>query len=178
MKIRDLIISFCFVMLILAANIVQVNAENVCYVKDPTGTKLNVRSAPGGKIINTLNNGFPVDIIDVKYDKNGKGWANIGGILSGKAGEIGWVYRDYLNCSDETSDIGEKACTVADPTGSPLNVRSEPNGKVLSTLKNGENVFVEDTKHINNKPWYKIGKYINGYYKSFGWVYGPYLDCK
>lgn len=178
MNIRNLVYTFVFGALLFSMNLASVNAENVCYVKDPTGTPLNVRSEPQGKIINKLKNGFAVDIIDVKYDKKGKQWAKVGGILNDKPGEIGWVYMDYLDCSDETSDIGEKACTVADPTGTPLNVRSKPNGEKVSTLKNGDNVFIDDTKYLNNKPWYKVGTYINGRYKSYGWVYGKYLDCK
>ena len=35
-------------------------------------------------------------------------------------------------------------CTVDDPTGTPLNVRSRPNGAILGALNNGAAVFVSD----------------------------------
>jgi hypothetical protein len=37
-------------------------------------------------------------------------------------------------------------CKVTDPTGTPLNVRSEPNSnaKVLRTVKNGREAIIED----------------------------------
>jgi hypothetical protein len=47
---------------------------SVCRVADPTGTPLNVRTVPGGtKIVDTLQNGTPVTILDTKNK-----WAYIG----------------------------------------------------------------------------------------------------
>ena len=35
-------------------------------------------------------------------------------------------------------------CNVADPTGTPLNVRSSPNGPIMGALHNGVTVHVND----------------------------------
>jgi hypothetical protein len=37
-------------------------------------------------------------------------------------------------------------CKVTDPTGTPLNVRSGPNGKITGTLANGALVSITDTR--------------------------------
>ena len=34
--------------------------QNSCYVNDPTGTRLNVRTSPNGHIVSTLSNGTSV----------------------------------------------------------------------------------------------------------------------
>ena len=78
---------------------------SVCRVSDPTGTPLNVRTVPGGtKIVDTLQNGTLVTILDTKNK-----WAYIG-LLPGKneapQGDkivvpTGWVYRDYLDCTNQ-----------------------------------------------------------------------------
>ena len=52
----------------------------------------------------------------------------------------------------------ESACTVTDPTGTPLNVRDSPNGKITGMLANGLPVSIVDSKTAaNGKPWVKIG---------------------
>jgi hypothetical protein len=35
-------------------------------------------------------------------------------------------------------------CIVADPTGTPLNVRTSPHGPIVSTFTNGLNVVIHD----------------------------------
>ena len=48
-------------------------------------------------------------------------------------------------------------CTVTDPTGTPLNVRESPNGKIVGTLANGALVAIVESKDAaNGKPWVKI----------------------
>jgi hypothetical protein len=47
-------------------------------------------------------------------------------------------------------------CKVTYPTGTPLNVRDGPNGKVISTLASGAVVAIVDYKDADNgKPWIK-----------------------
>jgi hypothetical protein len=48
-------------------------------------------------------------------------------------------------------------CKVTDPTGTPLNVRESPNGKIVGTLANGALVAIVEAKDAaNGKPWVKI----------------------
>jgi uncharacterized protein YraI len=66
-----------------------------CVVEDPTGTPLNVRSAPNGSIIGALHNGALVQILDTMSDARGRPWAYIAPL---GAGNRGWVYDRYLHC--------------------------------------------------------------------------------
>ncbi len=65
-----------------------------CTVNDPTGTPLNVRTKPNGKIIKTVKNGTLVAIDDATA---GNRWSRIS-ITRGRKSIIGWVLRDYLSC--------------------------------------------------------------------------------
>jgi hypothetical protein len=62
-------------------------------------------------------------------------------------------------------------CTVADPTGTPLNVRSQPNGTILGALHNGAQVIIDD---VNDWKWVKIIPVKSG---KTGWVFFNFLDC-
>jgi hypothetical protein len=67
-------------------------------------------------------------------------------------------------------------CRVADPTGTPLNIRTFPDGKtIVGTLKNGAPVRILDTKD----KWAYIGLLPeeNKTVVPTGWVYREYLDC-
>ena len=48
------------------------------------------------------------------------------------------------------SAAGGDRCKVTDPTGTPLNVRDGPNGKVISTLANGALVAIVEYKDADN----------------------------
>ena len=67
-------------------------------------------------------------------------------------------------------------CLVADPTGTPLNVRTGPSGSILGALDNDTVVLLSDmTVVANGKKWAKVVPVGPG--KS-GWVYFDYLaDC-
>jgi hypothetical protein len=82
------------VMVTFATGLVgQANATPVsCVVADPSGTPLNVRAVPGGSILGALYNDSIVFVSDVTV-ANGKKWAKVIPIRSGKSG---WVYLDYL----------------------------------------------------------------------------------
>jgi hypothetical protein len=67
-----------------------------CKVTDPTGTPLNVRESPNGKVIGTLANGSLVAIVEHKDAANGKPWVKIVGYQSRKP--IGWVFREFVSC--------------------------------------------------------------------------------
>jgi hypothetical protein len=67
-----------------------------CKVTDPTGTPLNVRSKPNGKIIGTLANGTLVSVMKYTDDDNGKPWVRVKDYKTKKP--IGWVFREFLSC--------------------------------------------------------------------------------
>jgi hypothetical protein len=63
---------------------------------DPTGTQLNVRTGPNGKIIDTLPNRMAVAVVDQTLDPKHRTRVFI---KRGTDDEpIGWVYRDYISC--------------------------------------------------------------------------------
>lgn len=64
-------------------------------------------------------------------------------------------------------------CLVADPTGTPLNVRAGPNGQRLSTLANGSFVDVIAEARVGNKRWVRVA--AGG--EMLGWVFADFLDC-
>jgi len=75
---------------------------------------------------------------------------------------------------------GMERCTVSDPTGSPLNVRSSPGGKkIVAKLKNGAKVFIESySGDAKDQSWAEVrltGKKVN---KPLGWVLQEFLDCE
>jgi Bacterial SH3 domain len=74
----------------------SVQAEERCAVADPTGTPLNVRLTPNGKIIGTLPNGLTVRIQQTSSD-HGNIWARI--IRDRDNAMVGWVFRNYLDCN-------------------------------------------------------------------------------
>lgn len=41
-------------------------------------------------------------------------------------------------------------CVVNDPSGTPLNVRTQPRGSILGALHNGVRVRIVDTAHDEN----------------------------
>jgi hypothetical protein len=64
-------------------------------------------------------------------------------------------------------------CDVADPTGTPLNVRDRPNGKILFTLRNGAEVV--PLEESNDHKWLKI--FLRKNTRKEGWVFYNFLDC-
>jgi hypothetical protein len=72
----------------------------------------------------------------------------------------------------------ETVCKVTDPTGTPLNVRDEPNGQVVTTLKNGRDVYILEIYYDSkNHPWARIGGYYKGEYRVWGWVFREFISC-
>lgn len=67
-----------------------------CKVTDPTGTPLNVRESPNGKIVGTLANGSLVAIVASQNAANGKAWVKIVDHTTKKP--IGWVFREFVSC--------------------------------------------------------------------------------
>jgi hypothetical protein len=72
----------------------------------------------------------------------------------------------------------EKVCKVTDPTGTPLNVRDQPNGQVINFLRNGREVYIEEVTYDDqDRPWVKVGGYYNGTYRVWGWVFREFVSC-
>jgi hypothetical protein len=66
-----------------------------CLVADPTGTPLNVRTGPYGRILGNVANGSRVTVIDRSIDRNGKNWVYV----ADQAGKpLGWLFREYITC--------------------------------------------------------------------------------
>src|SRR5215831_6194374 len=65
-----------------------------------------------------------------------------------------------------------EVCTVADPSGTPLNVRSQPkrNGSILGALNNDTSVVVKERRG----QWASIVPESAG---KPGWVWAEYLSC-
>jgi S1-C subfamily serine protease len=75
----------------------EASAQDRCRVMDPTGTPLNVRTAPNGHVVGTLSNGTLVKILDRPSNGRGRTWVYVGRYEDRVP--IGWVYRDYLDCT-------------------------------------------------------------------------------
>ena len=57
----------------------------------------------------------------------------------------------------------ERVCKVTDPTETPLNIRDEPNGKIINKLRNDREVYITETTYDNkDRPWV----YLEGYYQG------------
>lgn len=73
-------------------------------------------------------------------------------------------------------ELTPSSCTVADPTGTPLNVRATPAGRLLPpVLYNGANVVTYQTDtDARGKAWALVGRPGGGVY---GWVFREYIIC-
>jgi hypothetical protein len=72
----------------------------------------------------------------------------------------------------------EQVCQVTDPTGTPLNVRDVPNGRIINAVKNGRNVYILKVITDNQgRPWAKVGGYYQGQYRVWGWVFREFISC-
>ncbi|MGH6807731.1 MAG: SH3 domain-containing protein [Ensifer adhaerens] len=83
-----------------------------CVVADPTGTPLNVRTEPNGRIVMTLADGSKVRRVGERRHA-GKGWA----LVSSEAGELGWVFAAYRDCVPVDGDQLKSAPMRPRPTG-------------------------------------------------------------
>lgn len=84
---------------IIATTIISVaRAEDVCKVTDPTGTPLNVRATPNGRIVGTLKKDTEVYIEEVAGDDKGRPWAKVSVKSKDKSKTLGWVIREFISC--------------------------------------------------------------------------------
>ncbi|TDR87072.1 SH3 domain-containing protein [Enterovirga rhinocerotis] len=80
--------------LLLAAG--AASAQTFCYVSDPTGTPLNIRIEPNGRVVGVIANGTQVTISESRRDERGRLWVFVRNLDTNQG--IGWVYRNFLNC--------------------------------------------------------------------------------
>ncbi|MBI5264983.1 MAG: SH3 domain-containing protein [Bradyrhizobium sp.] len=78
---------------------------------------------------------------------------------------------------DRSSRRGDPAnCTVADPTSTPLNVRTSPHGKIVGTVANGVRVRVlDEARDGRGEQWAYIADAAS---RPVGWVFKEYLACR
>jgi hypothetical protein len=103
----------CAASIVFGADLVSGHAlaQERCVVADPTGTPLNVRSAPAGqRIVDTLSNGTFVAILD-RSSVDGRTWAYVR--RHDDRLPLGWVFRDYLNCNVWTAPRFDRTGSVA-----------------------------------------------------------------
>jgi hypothetical protein len=68
-------------------------------------------------------------------------------------------------------------CIVADPTPTPLNARTAPNGRIIATLKNGQPVTIIDRADDERiRQWVYVSDPETG--QPIGWVFRSYIVCK
>jgi hypothetical protein len=72
-------------------------------------------------------------------------------------------------------DQDRDTCVVADPTGTPLNIRTSPNGKIVGRIANGERVLISDQTTEDGKQWAYIS---NAASRPVGWVFRKFLSCR
>ncbi|NET59559.1 MAG: SH3 domain-containing protein [Symploca sp. SIO2E6] len=95
---KSLTVVFAVITVSLSALALPAKAKRVCQVTDPTGTPLNVRDTPNGKVINALKNGREVYIHETAYDSQGRPWTKVGGYYQGEYRMWGWVFREFISC--------------------------------------------------------------------------------
>jgi hypothetical protein len=161
---------------------------SICTVADPTGTPLNIRLAPGGPVVGTAKNGTELAFVEHR-DVDGKRWALVERFSKDELFadfEGAWVFGAYLSCESSTLTLPDQpysdpeptlvSCTVTDPTGSPLNTRSEPGGEISATLRNGTVVqALAQTQHEGDQ-WVYVEKWTGD--NAVGWVFDDYMTCE
>lgn len=91
-------ICFLFLVGVLAFASVQEAHAQRCKVTDPTGTPLNVRASPNGRILRKIANGTVVFIEQTSYDRRNRAWAQISIPVRRGRRTLGWVFREFISC--------------------------------------------------------------------------------
>lgn len=74
------------------------------------------------------------------------------------------------------AQIPRGTCMVADPTGTPLNVRRFPNGPIVGRVRNGQIVVVRGiTRDDRGRPWALL---FSSDGASIGYVFREYISCR
>jgi hypothetical protein len=80
-------------------------------------------------------------------------------------------------CSKAHAFVDDDAgiCRVADPTGTPLNIRTSPYGTIVATFNNGDPVTVLDANRDRRGNWWVYVGTPD--LKPIGWVYRNFINC-
>lgn len=74
------------------------------------------------------------------------------------------------------SAFAQGVCYVSDPTNTPLNIRIEPNGRVVGVIANGTQVTISESRRGDGgRVWVFIRNLDTG--QGIGWVYRNFLNC-
>src|SRR4051812_2114731 len=65
-----------------------------CRITDPTGTPLNIRTSPNGRVVGALENGRSVTIIDRTFDRQRRPWVYVADAHDGQP--LGWAFREFV----------------------------------------------------------------------------------
>ncbi|HRE21707.1 MAG TPA: SH3 domain-containing protein [Rhabdaerophilum sp.] len=90
------IVRLGFVLVAMTGGMVFANAQTRCRIMDPTGTPLNIRETPGGRVVGQLPNGMLVNRAETVRDGRGRAWVFLHSRETGDP--IGWVYREFVAC--------------------------------------------------------------------------------
>jgi hypothetical protein len=69
-------------------------------------------------------------------------------------------------------------CRVADPTGTPLNIRLQPNGEIVATARNGDMILVfrgDEKRDNDGRIWLSVALMTSAV--PDGYVIGSYVRC-
>ena len=81
-----------------------------------------------------------------------------------------------LVCAMAISAVAQTRCRVTDPTTTPLNIRSAPNGRIVGNVANDVLVSVHGTAtDANGKPWIFVRHRESG--EPLGWVLREFVSC-
>ena len=99
------------------------------------------------------------------------------GLCYGKRGEYAAGMRWHRCGSDSVGNETLARCVIADPTSTPLNVRTAPNGKLLSRIENGERVsLLDETFDRSGQQWAYIARGVDD--QPLGWVFRRFIVCR
>lgn len=185
MRLRPL--AYPLALLATAGAALACGGAPICTVADPTGTPLNIRPSPNGPVVGAARNGTELVFVEHR-EVDGKLWALVERFESGELAadfDGAWVFGAYLDCEATTKGLSAEpyatevdpiACKVADPTGTPLNTRDAPGGKIFATLRNGTIVrAIAQTQHAG-KQWVYVEKWTGD--NAVGWVFDDYMACE
>jgi len=93
--------------------------------------------------------------------------------LSGAAENEFLTAQESAQLLHGTAVAVPSSCRVMDPTGTPLNVREEPNGVVVDTLTNGTLLQVLGIQQDSRgREWARVQTQ-----RALGWAFRDYIDC-
>jgi len=94
----------------------------------------------------------------------------------GKLGQIGAEMEWHICQPNSIHAEGTANCVIADPSPTPLNLRTSPNGKIIGTIANGERTRILDrARDRGGDEWVYISDATS---QPLGWVFRRYIVCK